>query len=340
MPGYSGQSRIEDKDTALQSENNIFTCKKNDEFIIDIEDLGTDGEGIGKIQGYTLFVKDALTGDKVRVKIMKAKKKYAYAKLLEIIEPSEWRTEPACPVAKQCGGCQLQHCSYEKQLEWKRKKIQDCLNRIGGFTDIQTEPVIGMDIPYYYRNKAQFPVGYDKDGNIVTGFYAGRTHSIIPFKNCLVQHPCSSAILETVTKYMEENKVSAYNETNHKGIVRHILIRTAQATGEVMVCLIINADKLPYADKLVKMLLECSLSQKSGNINGINNNFNENSFIKSICININKENTNVILGNSIEVLYGTPYITDYIGEVVYHISPLSFYQVNYGQTVRLYEKVM
>ena len=216
MPGYSGQSRIEDKDTALQSDNNIFTCKKNDEFIIDIEDLGTDGEGIGKIQGYTLFVKDALTGDKVRVKIMKAKKKYAYAKLLEIIEPSEWRTEPACPVAKQCGGCQLQHCSYEKQLEWKRKKIQDCLNRIGGFTDIQTEPVIGMDIPYYYRNKAQFPVGYDKDGNIVTGFYAGRTHSIIPFKNCLVQHPCSSAILETVTKNMEENKVSANNENNHK----------------------------------------------------------------------------------------------------------------------------
>ena len=340
MPGYIGQSGTEDKNATLQSENNIFTCKKNDEFIIDIEDLGTDGEGIGKIQGYTLFVKDALTGDKVRVKIMKAKKKYAYAKLLEIIEPSEWRTEPACPVAKQCGGCQLQHCSYEKQLEWKRKKVQDCLNRIGGFTDIQTEPVIGMDIPYYYRNKAQFPVGYDKDGNIVTGFYAGRTHSIIPFKNCLVQHPCSSAILETVTKYMEENKVSAYNETNHKGIVRHILIRTAQATGEVMVCLIINADKLPYADKLVKMLLECSLSQKSGNINGINNNFNENSFIKSICININKENTNVILGNSIEVLYGTPYITDYIGEVVYHISPLSFYQVNYGQTVRLYEKVM
>ena len=130
MPGYIGQSGTEDKNAALQSENNIFTCKKNDEFIIDIEDLGTDGEGIGKIQGYTLFVKDALTGDKVRVKIMKAKKKYAYAKLLEIIEPSEWRTEPACPVAKQCGGCQLQHCSYEKQLEWKRKKIQDCLNRI------------------------------------------------------------------------------------------------------------------------------------------------------------------------------------------------------------------
>lgn len=338
MPGYSGQIGTKNKNEALQTGSNIFTCKKNDEFIIDIEDLGTEGEGIGKIQGYTLFVKDALAGDKVRVKIMKAKKKYAYAKLLEIIEPSGWHTEPACPVAKQCGGCQLQHCSYEKQLEWKRKKVQDCLNRIGGL-DIQAEPVIGMDIPYYYRNKAQFPVGYNKDGNIVTGFYAGHTHSIIPFKDCLVQHPCNSIILETVIKYMEENKVSAYNETNHKGIVRHILIRTAQATGEVMVCLVINADKLPYADKLVKMLLECSLSQRPNYIN-YNNNSDKNFFIKSICININKEKTNVILGKSIEVLYGTSYITDYIGEVVYHISPLSFYQVNYGQTVKLYEKVM
>lgn len=340
MPGYIGQNMTKDKNAALQSGNIAFTCKKNDEFIIDIEDLGTEGEGIGKIQGYTLFVKDALAGDKVRVKIMKAKKKYAYAKLLEIIEPSEWRTEPACPVAKQCGGCQLQHCSYGKQLEWKRKKVQDCLNRIGGFTDINVESVIGMDIPYYYRNKAQFPVGYGKDGNIVTGFYAGHTHSIIPFKDCLVQHPCNSIILETVTRYMEENKVSAYNETGHKGIVRHILIRTAQATGEVMVCLVINADKLPYADRLVEMLLECNLSKEPGDINVPDNSFNKSFVIKSICININKEKTNVILGNRVEDLYGTPYITDYIGEVVYHISPLSFYQVNYLQTVKLYEKVM
>ncbi len=334
----------------------VPVCQKNDELILDIEDLGTEGEGIGKIQGYTLFVKDALVGDKVRVKIMKTKKSYAYAKLLEIIEPSEWRTEPACPVARQCGGCQLQHCTYEKQLEWKRKKINDCLKRIGGFENIEAEPVIGMEEPYYYRNKAQFPVGYSKDGSIITGFYAGRTHNIIPFKNCLLQHPCNSRILGIITRFLDENNIPAYNEATHKGIVRHIITRTAQATGEVMVCLVINADKLPATDKLVQMLLESDITEdkgtkeskenKEGKVNKENKvnketkDRNEKPFIKSICININKENTNVILGEKTEVIYGTPYITDYIGNIQYHISPVSFYQVNHSQTEKLYNKVM
>lgn len=313
----------------------VPVCKKNDELILDIEDLGTEGEGIGKIQGYTLFVKDALVGDKVRVKIMKTKKSYAYAKLLEIIEPSEWRTEPACPVARQCGGCQLQHCTYEKQLEWKRKKINDCLKRIGGFENIEAEPVIGMEEPYYYRNKAQFPVGYSKDGSIITGFYAGRTHNIIPFKHCLLQHPCNSRILGIITRFLDENNIPAYNEATHKGIVRHIITRTAQATGEVMVCLVINADKLPATDKLVQILLESDIIEDKGTKEG-----NEKPFIKSICININKENTNVILGEKTKVIYGTPYITDYIGNIQYHISPVSFYQVNHSQTEKLYNKVM
>ncbi len=313
----------------------VPVCKKNDELILDIEDLGTEGEGIGKIQGYTLFVKDALVGDKVRVKIMKTKKSYAYAKLLEIIEPSEWRTEPACPVARQCGGCQLQHCTYEKQLEWKRKKINDCLKRIGGFENIEAEPVIGMEEPYYYRNKAQFPVGYSKDGSIITGFYAGRTHNIIPFKHCLLQHPCNSRILGIITRFLDENNIPAYNEATHKGIVRHIITRTAQATGEVMVCLVINADKLPATDKFVQILLESDITEDKGTKEG-----NEKPFIKSICININKENTNVILGEKTEVIYGTPYITDYIGNIQYHISPVSFYQVNHSQTEKLYNKVM
>lgn len=313
----------------------VPVCKKNDELILDIEDLGTEGEGIGKIQGYTLFVKDALVGEKVRVKIMKTKKSYAYAKLLEIIEPSEWRTEPACPVARQCGGCQLQHCTYEKQLEWKRKKINDCLKRIGGFENIEAEPVIGMEEPYYYRNKAQFPVGYSKDGSIITGFYAGRTHNIIPFKHCLLQHPCNSRILGIITRFLDENNIPAYNEATHKGIVRHIITRTAQATGEVMVCLVINADKLPATDKFVQILLESDITEDKGTKEG-----NEKPFIKSICININKENTNVILGEKTEVIYGTPYITDYIGNIQYHISPVSFYQVNHSQTEKLYNKVM
>lgn len=301
-----------------------MACKKNDELILDIEDLGAEGEGIGKICGYTLFVKDALTGDKIRAKVMKTKKNYGYAKLLEIIKPSDWRIKPVCKVARQCGGCQLQHYIYEKQLEWKRKKVEDCLIRIGGLKDIEVCPVIGMDKPYYYRNKAQFPVGTDKDGNIITGFYAGRTHSIIPFTQCCIQHPCNSIILDAVIKYMQDNKVSAYSETSHKGIVRHIITRIAQTTGEIMVCLVINADKLPESEKFVQALLECDKELN----------------IKSICININKENTNVILGAKTDVLYGFHFITDYIGQIKYHISMQSFYQVNHVQTEKLYEKVL
>lgn len=299
-------------------------CKKNDKLILDIEDLGTDGEGVGKVSGYTLFVKDALIGDKIWAKVMKTKKNYGYAKLLEIIKPSNWRIEPACLVARQCGGCQLQHCNYEKQLEWKRKKVEDCLIRIGGLKDIEVCPVIGMDNPYYYRNKAQFPVGNDKDGNIVTGFYAGRTHNIIPFKQCCIQHPYNSTILDTVIKYMQDNNISAYNETSHTGIVRHIITRIAQATGEIMVCLVINADRLPESEKFVQSLIGC----------------NKDLNIKSICININKESSNVILGARTDVLYGFHFITDYIGQIKYHISMQSFYQVNHAQTEKLYEKVL
>ena len=328
-----------------------FVCNKNDEFELEITDLGSTGEGIGKIDGYTLFVKDALIGDKVRVKVMKTKKNYGYARMLEIIEPSEYRVESECPVARQCGGCQLQHCSYEKQLSWKEEKVANCLRRIGGVpvyteekyrkyknaeeqqnaentteskTPIIMEPILRMDKPVHYRNKAQFPVGYDKDGNPVAGFYAGRTHSIIPQTDCLIQHECNKQIVETVLEFMKRYNVTAYDEKKNRGIVRHILTRVGKATGEVMVCLVINAKKLPHSEEFVEMIKNCGINLE----------------IKSITVNINRENTNVILGEKVETLYGQSYIEDYIGDIKYRISPLSFYQVNPEQTKKLYQTAL
>ena len=300
---------------------------KGQEFSLEIDDMGTDGEGIGHKEGYTLFVKDALVGDIVRVKVIKAKKKFGYGRLLEVIKPSPWRVEPACDCARQCGGCQIQHCSYEKQLAWKEKKVRDCLQRIGGFEEIPMEPIMGMDEPYHYRNKAQYPVGYDKEGNPVAGFYAGRTHSIIPNTDCAIQHPCNHMILETILAFMKQYDIPAYEEKKHTGLVRHILTRVGKYTGEVMVCLIINGNKLPHQDKLVEMLKKATDVETTYKI-------------KSICLNINKDKTNRILGEKVVPIYGQTYIEDRIGNITYRISPLSFYQVNPKQTEMLYRKAL
>ena len=214
--------------------------KKNDEIVLQIEDMGIDGEGIGKADGLTLFVKDAVIGDKVRAKVMKMKKTYGYARLMEVLEPSPDRVEPKCVFHRQCGGCQIQALSYEKQLEFKQRKVDNNLKRIGGFTDIPMEPIIGMDEPYCYRNKAQFPVGADKEGNIITGFYAGRTHQIIPNRDCLLGVDVNCQILDIVIRFMEQFGVLPYDEQTGKGLVRHILIRYGFRTKEIMVCLIIN----------------------------------------------------------------------------------------------------
>lgn len=291
--------------------------KKNDILTVTIEDMGHDGEGIGKADGYTLFVKDAVIGDKAEVKIIKAKKNYGYARLLKVLEPSKDRVEPKCPSARACGGCQLQFLSYEKQLEFKKQKVQGNLERIGGFEEIQIEKVMGMENPWRYRNKAQFPVGKDRDGNIITGFYAGRTHSIIPNRDCSLGVEINEEILNSVIAYMEENHVEPYDEVSGKGLVRHILIRYGFKTGEIMVCVIINGKKLPKAEKLVEKLKD---------IPGMT----------SITWNVNTKRNNVILGEEIGLLWGQAYISDYIGEVKYQISPLSFYQVNPVQTEKLY----
>lgn len=303
----------------------IKAMNKNDEFEVEIDDIGTEGEGIAHIEGYALFIKDALPGDIARIKVIKTKKNYGYGRLMEIIRPSKDRVEPVCPVARQCGGCQIQHLSYEAQLAYKENKIKNCLVRLGKFPkeeiDAIMEPLMGMDEPYYYRNKAQFPVGKDKDGRLIAGFYASRTHSIIPATHCAIQDKRNEEILDTVLTFMKEFDIEPYNEEKHSGLVRHILTRIGYHTGEIMVCLILNGTSLPYYDVLVERLK----SMKG---------------MKSISINVNKEKTNVILGSKVKILWGEDYIVDYIVDIKYQISPLSFYQVNPLQTQKLYQAAL
>ena len=319
------------KKNQILPEGNV--CKKNDILIMEITDMGAQGEGIGRVEGYTLFVKDAIPGDVARVCVMKTKKRFGYARLLEILTPSNDRVEPCCPVARQCGGCQLQHCSYQRQLLWKQEKVRNCLSRIGGFTEIPMEPIIGMDNPYHYRNKAQFPVGTDSSGRIIAGFYASRTHNIIEHTDCAIQHPCNRMILDTVLEFMRGYRISAYDEEKHTGLVRHILTRVGAVTGEVMVCLVINGESLPYSNVLAERLMKLSMQNTES---GENLEFR----IKSIVLNKNTDRTNVILGSKVTVLYGQEYIDDWIGDIRYRISPLSFFQVNPRQTKRLYETAL
>ena len=306
--------------------------QKNDIVKVRIEDVGVGGEGIGKVDGYTLFIKDAIIGDVVEAKIMKAKKNYGYARLMNILTPSEYRVgNPVCQVARKCGGCQIQEMKYDRQLEFKNQKVRGNLMRIGEvpeqLLDQIMEPIVGMDEteglggPYHYRNKAQFPIGTDKEGNVVTGFYAGRTHSIISNTNCALGVEINEQILKLILEFMKEYRISAYDEEKHQGLVRHVLIRYGFTTKEIMVCLVINGERVPHGEVLAKRLAE---------IEGMT----------SVTLSVNREKTNVIMGNVIKPLWGQMYITDYIGDVKYQISPLSFFQVNPVQTEKLYKLVL
>ena len=293
--------------------------EKNQEFTVSIEDMSEDGAGIGKLDGYIWFIKDAVIGDVVRARAMKMKKNYGFARLMEILTPSEARVEPKCPVARQCGGCQLQAMSYEEQLKFKERKVKNHLLRIGKFkeNEIHMLPIMGMKEPWRYRNKAQFPFGLDKNGNIVAGFYAGRTHDIIECEDCLLGVEENKDILGIIKGFMRVHGIRPYDETTHKGLVRHALIRKGFHSGEIMVCLVINGKDIPAKEQLVE-----ELCQVKG--------------MTSISYSINQEKTNVIMGKEIVNLYGPGYITDNIGNVTYQISPLSFYQVNPVQTEKLY----
>lgn len=304
--------------------------KKNQEITLKIDDLGSNGEGIGHMDGYALFVKDALPGETIRAKVMKCKKKYGFARMMEVLQSSgAGRVEPKCPVAGKCGGCTLQHLSYERQLAYKQKKVTDCLVRLGGVDADTVEwlPILGMENPWQYRNKAQFPIRMQKDDRgefrPVAGFYVRRTHSIIPVTDCAIQHPCMKEILESVLCWMQEQHVPAYDEESQMGLIRHIYIRRAYYTGEIMVCLVLNSMGISEEQK-------STLLDKLTQIRGV----------ASIFLNINSDYTNVILGKKMILLWGREYIEDRIGDICYHISPQSFYQVNPVQTEKLYQTAL
>ena len=302
--------------------------EKNTIIQVTIEDMSDEGLGIGHALGMAVFVKDSVVGDTVRAKIVKVKKNFAYARLEEVLIPSPDRTKAFCPVARACGGCQLQEMSYEAQLLLKQRKIRNNLERIGGFSGLEVLPVIGMEEPYRYRNKAQFPVGMSRDGKLTAGFYAGRTHSIIDNRDCAIGIDENRSVLETVLDYMKRNHVSAYDETAHSGTVRHVMTRWGHATGQLMVVIVAAADRLPAEKDLVRSLLEASERDRW------------TCRLTSVVLNTNKAVTNVILGRKNRVLYGQDYIEDRIGDNLYRISSLSFYQVNPVQTEKLYRTAL
>ena len=304
--------------------------QKNEVVKVKIEDIGVGGEGIGKVDGYTLFIKDAIIGDVVEAKVMKAKKNYGYARLMKVLTPSKDRVEEAvCPMARKCGGCQIQEMKYPAQLAFKESKVRGNLERIGEvpgeLLDQIMHSVVGMDEegmqPFRYRNKAQFPIGTDKDGRVTAGFYAGRTHSIIGNTDCVLGVEVNEEILNCILDFMEEFEIPAYDEVKHKGLVRHVLLRYGFKTDEIMVCLVINGKTIPHCHDLVGRLRQ---------IPGMT----------SITLSTNTAKTNVIMGDTIRLLWGQEFITDYIGEIKYQISPLSFYQVNPVQTEKLYGLVL
>lgn len=323
--------------------------EKNEIFRVRIEDMSDTGEGIGKTDGFTWFVKDAVIGDLVEAKVMKVKKSYGFARLMKVLKPSPHRVTPPCPVASSCGGCQLQAMSYEEQLRFKERKVLNNLRRIGGLDCREIwEPIIGMEDPWHYRNKALFPIGRNKEGKIITGFFAGRTHSIIENTDCLLGAPENARILACIRNYMEEYGVAPYEEKTHTGLVRHVLIRKGFRTGQILVCLVINGavKELRSAEILVERLLGLfdegrgfNEGKEGGHKETVEDREGRPRIVTVAC-SINRKQTNVILGTEIVNLYGTGSIVDFIGSIQYQISPLSFYQVNPRQTERLYEMAL
>lgn len=294
---------------------------KNKEYVVDIVDNGQNGEGIAKIDNFTIFIPNTIKGEKVKILIVKVLTSHAYGKLIEIIKKSENRVDSDCSTYKRCGGCTLRHIAYQETLNIKQRNVQNLVNK-GKNKDIKVLNTIGMGIPYQYRNKAQYPLGINKNGQAVIGVYASRSHEIIPMDNCAIQHKISEQIAKFIYYFIKDNNIPIYDEKTGKGIFRHIVIKLGIQTDEIMCILVINGREFPREDELVTMLIR------------------EFPKIKTIVKNINTKNTNVIMGKENINLYGNGYITDILGEYKFKISPMSFYQVNPVQTELLYNKAI
>ena len=295
---------------------------KNKEYIVDIVDIGQGGVGIGKYEGFTVFVDGGLVQDKIKVKITKSKKNYAVGDIVEIIEKSPFRVERKCSESlRQCGGCQIQELDYQKQLDVKTNEVKQVISRIGKLDDVVIHDTLGMEHPFRYRNKAQFPI-QKKDNMPVIGFYKKKSHDLISTDECIIQHEVNDKIIKIIKTYIRAYNVSIYDEKTHKGLLRHLVTKVGFTTGEVMIVLVANGKKLPYLKELASVLKE--------NIPGF----------KTIVVNVNTQKTNVILGKENIGAYGDGMIRDYIGELVFEISPLSFFQVNPLQTEVLYNKAL
>ena len=295
--------------------------KKNEEYIVDIIDNGYEGEGIAKIENYTIFIPGAINGEKIRILIVKTNTSHAFGKILEILEEADIRIQSDCTTYKRCGGCSLRHIKYDATLKLKQNMVQNLVNK-NLKTSISVKDTIGMEFPYYYRNKAQFPVGYSKNNEIITGVYANRSHEIIPTNGCLIQNKEAEQIAKYIVEFMKKHNITAYDEKTQKGIIRHIVTKVGIKTNEVMCIIVTNQEYIPKEENLIKELL-----QQFPNI-------------KTIVKNINNKNTNVILGDKNINLYGSGYIYDKLGEYVFEISTLSFYQINPIQTEKLYNKAI
>lgn len=299
--------------------------EKNKEYIFDIISQGYEGEGIAKIDNkYPIFIEGALKGEKVKGRIVKVNKNFAYGKLMEVLEASEERVNPSCAIYKRCGGCKLQHASYKAQLDFKWDRVKDCVSKIGKLDPSIVKYPLGMENPWRYRNKVQLPIGLI-NGEVKIGFFAPRSHDIIDMESCLIQDEIGDKVVKLTREWIEKFNIRPYNvdgEYDEKGVVRHIMIRRGFTTNEVMVVLVTNGEKLPHKEEFVDLMIK--------NIPGI----------KSIIQNINSKKTNVILGLESKTLWGEDTISDYIGDFRFNISPLSFFQVNPIQTEVLYGKAL